>query len=196
MRKRRPAVGRLGQSGENRLNKRNLAATHVALRPDDRWGSVLGTGQRPVRPARVDGADVGPTAVVGPLATVQPVEVIPVGGPGSATGRVWSELMARHHPLRAGPLCGAQIRYLIRSATQGWLGGLAFSAAAWRLEARDQWIGWTPAARRQHLQEVVANSRLLIVPHVRVPHLASHVLGQAVRRLPASTQAWSEPSSR
>lgn len=147
------------------------------------------SGQRPVRPARVDGADVGPTAVVGPLATVQPVEVIPVGGPGSATGRVWSELMARHHPLGAGPLCGAQIRYLIRSATQGWLGGLAFSAAAWRLEARDQWIGWTPAARRQHLQEVVANSRLLIVPHVRVPHLASHVLGQAVRRLPADWQA-------
>src|SRR4029434_10297447 len=72
---------------------------------------------------------------------------------------------------------------LIRSPKQGWLGGLAFSAAAWRVGARDAWIGWDAETRDQHLQQVVANSRFLIVPWRRVPHLASHVLGLALRRL-------------
>jgi len=200
---REPALSRRGLSRQicGWLNWRSLAgklkemSCRVALVKLERHGHIrlppaaAFAGQKPARSERVDAADGAPAEVAGRLATVQPVEVIPVGGPGSATGRVWTELMTRHHPLGAGPLCGAQIRYLIRSATQGWLGGLAFSAAAWRVEARDRWIGWTPAARRQHLHEVVANSRLLIGPHVRVPHLASHVLGQALRRLPADWQA-------
>lgn len=146
-------------------------------------------GQRKVLGEQADAAGAGPPEVAGRLATVQPVEVMPVGSPGSQTSRVWNELMNRYHPLGAGPLCGAQIRYVIRSATQGWLGGLAFSAAAWQVDARDRWIGWTAAARQQNLHQVIANSRLLILPHVRVPHLASHVLGQAVRRLPADWEA-------
>jgi hypothetical protein len=91
--------------------------------------------------------------------------------------------MNRYHYLGAGPLCGCQIRYLIRSQTQGWLGGLAFSAAAWRVGGRDSWIGWDTEAREQHLNQIVDNSRFLILPQVRVPHLASHVLGLALRRL-------------
>ncbi len=64
----------------------------------------------------------------------------------------------------------------------GW-GGLAFSAAAWRLEARDRWIGWEEPARRQHLGQVLCNSRFLIRPQVRVPHLASQVLSVCLKRL-------------
>ena len=48
------------------------------------------SGQHQARPPRPDAADGGPTAVAGPLAAVQPVEVLPVGGPGSVTARVWS----------------------------------------------------------------------------------------------------------
>jgi hypothetical protein len=62
---------------------------------------------------------------------------------------------------------------------------LAFSAAAWRLEARDQWIGWSETARQQNLSRVIANSRFLIVPYVKAPNLASHVLGLAMRRIRA-----------
>lgn len=127
--------------------------------------------------------------VRGPLKDVQPVEVIRVGSADSTASRVWNELMSRYHPLGAGPLCGAQIRYLLASHGHGWLGGLAFSAAAWHVQARDHWIGWSREARRQHLHQVVANSRFLILPHLRVPHLASHVLGLALRRLPADWKA-------
>ena len=117
------------------------------------------------------------------LAELQPVEVAPVGAAESRTAQTWNELMQRYHYLGAGPLCGAQIRYAIRSHRGEWLGGLAFSAAAWRVRVRDEWVGWSEAARQQHLPEVIANSRFLILPWLRVPHLASHVLGQALRRL-------------
>jgi hypothetical protein len=91
--------------------------------------------------------------------------------------------MERDHPLGSGPLCGAQLRYLIRSPGCGWLGGLAFSAAAWHLASRDRWIGWSDAARRENLSRVVNNSRFLIRADVHVPHLASHVLARCLRRL-------------
>lgn len=121
--------------------------------------------------------------LTGILRGFQPVELIPIEGGGSAESEMWNELMERHHYLGAGPLCGSQIRYLIRSPHHGWVGGLAFSSAAWRVEARDTWIGWSTESREQNLDQVVNNSRFLILPHWRVPHLASHVLGLALRRL-------------
>ena len=87
--------------------------------------------------------------------------------------------MERYHYLGSGPLCGAQLRYLIKSAQGQWLGGLAFSASAWRVKARDEWIGWSDRARKENLHKVVSNSRFLILPWVKVQNLASHVLGQA-----------------
>jgi hypothetical protein len=72
---------------------------------------------------------------------------------------------------------------LIHSEHYGWVGGLSFSAATWRLKARDQFIGWSERARRQNLQRVVCNSRFLILPTVRVANLASHVLSRCLNRL-------------
>jgi len=64
-------------------------------------------------------------------------------------------------------------------------GRLAFSAAAWRVGARDGWIGWSDAGRRKNLNKVVCNSRFLILPQVRVKNLASHVLGLSAKGLAA-----------
>ncbi len=97
--------------------------------------------------------------------------------------------MARHHYLGKGRLCGAQVRYLIRSSARGAVGAASFSSAAWKVAVRDGWIGWSPELRVRNLSRVVANSRFLILPHVRVPHLASHVLGQLVKRLPRDWEA-------
>lgn len=119
----------------------------------------------------------------GKLEKLQPIELIKVGSADSRASREWNQMMERYHYLGSGPLCGAQMRYLVYSPSYGYLGGLAFSSAAWRLEARENWIGWSDEARRQNLGRVVGNSRFLILPHVKVPHLASHVLGKAVRQL-------------
>ena len=93
--------------------------------------------------------------------------------------RVWRSLLDTHHYLKSGPLCGAQLRYLVRSERYGWLGGLSYSACAWRVECRDAWIGWTHAAREHNHPLVVNNSRFLIAPTVRVKSLASWVLARA-----------------
>ena len=92
----------------------------------------------------------------------------------------WKRLMA-HHYLGPGPLVGAQLRYLIGSE-RGWVGALAFSAAAWHVAARDEWIGWSERARKANLRYVVSNSRFLIPPWVTVPSLASKILSLCGRR--------------
>jgi len=101
----------------------------------------------------------------------------------SKASRIWNATMQRYHYLGAGPLCGAQQRYLIMSSCYGLVGAMSFSAASWHISARDRWIGWSEAARRAHLPLVVNNSRFLIRPDVVVPHLASHALSLARRRL-------------
>jgi hypothetical protein len=122
-------------------------------------------------------------SVRGPLEALGKVELLALDAGDKALSALWNRLMDHYHPLGAGPLCGAQQRYLIRGEAVGWLGGLAFSAAAWQLQARDEWIGWCAKARVHHLPKVVANSRFLILPTVQVPNLASHVLGLAARQV-------------
>lgn len=109
------------------------------------------------------------------------IELVVVNGDRELSGQ-WRSMMRAYHPLGEGPLCGAQLRYLIRSA-QGVVGGLSFSAPAWRLGVRDAWIGWTESTRAARLRQVVGNTRFLILPSVKVKNLASHVLGLATRRL-------------
>jgi hypothetical protein len=123
-----------------------------------------------------------------PLRQLGRVWLVPVDSAQAELSRTWWAMMQAHHPLGAGPLCGAQLRYVV-ACEAGVLGGLSFSAPAWRLAPRDAWIGWSDAARRAGLCKVVANSRFLILPGVRVPHLASHVLALALKRLSADWQA-------
>jgi hypothetical protein len=117
------------------------------------------------------------------LADLGPVELIPIRSASSKNSRIWNALFDSFHYLRSGPLCGAQLRYLVWNERFGWLGGLSFSASAWRVRCRDAFIGWSEEARKHTLQRVVNNSRFLIPPMVKVPGLASHVLAQCCKRL-------------
>jgi len=141
----------------------------------------------PAAPPTAPGVEVA--AVAGSLAELGEIRLVPVSSRYSRASQVWNALLDRFHYLGKGPLCGAQLRYLVESARYGWVGALAFSAAQWRLQARDKYIGWTEAARRANLPRVVGNSRFLILPSVCVPHLASHVLSQALARLGADWTA-------
>ena len=82
---------------------------------------------------------------------------------------------------------GANLRYLVRSKRSGEqvLACLLWSSPAWKMAPRDQWIGWNPEQRAQNLQRVVNNGRFLILPWVHVRGLASKILGQCARQLPA-----------
>ena len=136
---------------------------------------------RPVRPA--------------PLApAVEPIDEAPIHGSLPALGPVrleivrettrvaqWDALVARWHPLGFQGAFGYRLRYFITAGDRR-LGGVLLAGAARAVAVRDRWIGWTAQARRENVARVVNNSRFLIFPHVRVAHLASHVLGQLARR--------------
>jgi len=117
------------------------------------------------------------------------IRVTPVSSRYSKASQIWNSLMERFHYLGKGPLCGAQIRYLVETSEHGFVGALAFSAAQWRLKNREEYVGWTEAARRANLNRVVCNSRFLILPTVQVPNLASHVLSQCLMRV---SEDWAE----
>lgn len=111
------------------------------------------------------------------------VIVRPVGSRYTKDSQTWRSLLDTYHYLGSGPLCGAQIRYLVESPIYGAMGALAFTSASFALKSRDEYIGWTEAARRANLSQVVCNARLLVAPPVQVPNLVSHVLGLALARL-------------
>lgn len=110
-------------------------------------------------------------------------EVVLMRVTSNELSRVWRGLLDTHHYLKSGPLCGAQLRYLVQSERYGGLGGLSYSACSWRVERRDEWIGWSDEAREHNHPSVVNNSRFLIAPTVRVKCLASWVLARAQARL-------------
>jgi hypothetical protein len=117
------------------------------------------------------------------------VSVSPVSSRYAKESKIWFALLQRYHYLGSGPLCGAQIRYVVKSSVHGYLGALAFSSASWALKDRDHYIGWSEGARRANLQRLVSNDRFLILPTVQVKHLASRVLALALSRLP---QDWEQ----
>ncbi|MFO0855318.1 MAG: DUF4338 domain-containing protein [Candidatus Brocadia sapporoensis] len=95
----------------------------------------------------------------------------------------WKALIERYHYLGRGTLYGKQMRYLVRSEHFGWIGALSFSSPAWRLRAREKWIGWNEENRLKYLNRIVCNSRFLIVPWVKVKNLASRVLSMGMRQM-------------
>jgi hypothetical protein len=123
------------------------------------------------------------------LAELGSVELVPISSVVGKNSRIWNALFDTYHYLRSGPLCGAQLRYLVWHERYGALGGLSFSASAWQVRCRDEFIGWSDDARIQNLQRVVNNSRFLIPPMVKVPGLASHVLSLCAKRLADDWQA-------
>jgi len=66
---------------------------------------------------------------------------------------------------------------------------LLFGSAAWKCADRDRFLGWDRATRERNLQRLTNNTRFLILPWVRVPHLASHVLALVARRIRADWQS-------
>lgn len=116
------------------------------------------------------------------LESLRPLEFLLVG-PGHAASGDFVRHLARHHYLGFGGDTGPTLRYLVRDRHGRDLACALFGAAAWKVRARDAFIGWSSDQRRERLGAVINNTRFLILPHVRVPHLASHILGRLLRRL-------------
>jgi hypothetical protein len=96
---------------------------------------------------------------------------------------LFKELIGRYHYLGYAMPFGARLQYLVyvNRPHREVVGCVQFSSPAWRMRARDEWIGWTEARRKVALQQVVNNSRFLVL--ARIQNLASMILSCTLREL-------------
>lgn len=122
-------------------------------------------------------------ALVGSVEKFGPIVVREVRG--SQQSQLFRELVGRYHYQGYTVAYGAQLRYLVyvTQPQRQVVGCVRFSSSAWRMSARDRWIGWDDRTRARNLQRVVNNSRFLLLPWVRIRNLASRVLSQAQRQV-------------
>jgi len=122
----------------------------------------------------------------GPLRDLLPVRLVQADS--GAERQLWQTLLQSYHYLGFTTKVGKSLAYLAADRAGRPLACLLFGAAAWKTAGRDRYIGWSAARRAANLHKVANNMRFLIPPWVRVPHLASHVLGLALRQLPGDWQ--------
>ena len=107
---------------------------------------------------------------------------------GRAESRLWREQVERYHYLGCRVPFGANLRYWVRTRDRE-LACLLWTSPAWKMQARDAWIGWSDERRQCNLQWIVNHGRFLILPWVRVKGLASKILALSARQLPHDWQA-------
>ena len=100
----------------------------------------------------------------------------------TAQRRQWRELLAQHHYLGAPELVGANLKYLVYGRAGELLGALGWQSAVRDLGCRDRLLGWTAAQRARGLDHVVNGVRFLVLPWVKVPHLASVMLSYGAKQ--------------
>ena len=127
-------------------------------------------------------AAVSTTQLAAPLAALLPLELAMVRR--TPREALYDQLIAQHHYLGPAHGVGEQLKYLAFAGERP-IAALGFTSAPRHLAPRDRFIGWSPVARRAHVHELAYQTRFLILPGVRVPHLASHLLGQMARIVPA-----------
>jgi Domain of unknown function (DUF4338) len=114
-------------------------------------------------------------------AITYPIETIVLElSKGNGRETLWNYLVDRYHYLGHRSSVGRCLKYLVWG-DERLVGAISFSSPAWRLESRDlilTEIGWTT---EEIHSMVINNNRFLILPHVRVDHLASQILSLATQ---------------
>jgi hypothetical protein len=132
------------------------------------------------RRARPEPVLIDTTQREGELRQIQPLEFMQVRRSGDEP--LFNSLMEQHHYLGYEQPVGEHLKYLVWSQGRP-VACVAWSSAPRHIGARDRYIGWDQRARRRNVHLIAYNTRFLILPWVRVNHLASHILGQMAARI-------------
>jgi hypothetical protein len=115
-----------------------------------------------------------------PLKDLTPIELRQVRR--SHEEKLFNSLIQQFHYLGYSKPVGEHLKYLA-FAGERLLACIAFSSAPYAITCRDSFIGWSPEARERNRHLLAYNTRFLILPWVRVPHLASHLLALSARTI-------------
>jgi hypothetical protein len=110
-----------------------------------------------------------------------PIEIMLVEGGYEL--KLFKYFISAYHYLGFSGTVGENLKYVFFDRFSRPLGCMMFGAAAWKVQPRDDYIGWVPEVRKRNLSLMVNNDRFLILPWVKVKHLASHLLGKVSRRI-------------
>jgi Druantia protein DruA len=149
-------------------------AGHIELPPPK---YVFAEPWRRLRPKPVD---VSTEPLESTLRELGPVELQQVRR--TAEEQVANGLVEHHHYLGYTTPVGERMKYLITAQGRP-IGCFIWSSAPRHLGPRDRHIGWSAEVRRANIRFIAYQTRFLILPWVRVPHLASHLLGRMSRQL-------------
>ena len=132
-------------------------------------------------PVQLELPNASPASIEGALDSLRPVRLELVDS--LTQRRRVSQWLEQHHYRGYRGAVGENVQYVAREARGRELAVMVFGATAWKVAARDQFIGWSREQRAARLGWITNQQRFLILPWVRVPHLAAHLLALAVRRL-------------
>ena len=136
---------------------------------------VIPRTRRPPAPVEVD-----TTPLLAPLSEIGPVEIRQVRR--TREEGLVDGLIAQHHYLGFARPVGEHLKYLVTAASRP-IACFLWTSAPRHLGPRDRYLEWSAAARKANVRLLAYQSRFLILPWVRVPHLASHLLGRMSARL-------------
>ena len=109
--------------------------------------------------------------------------IISLVNPDQQNSVLYRCLLSRYHYLGYKRSVGENMKYLLQDRHGRPLACLLFGSAAWKTGGRDIFIGWSPPLREQNLYLITNNTRFLILPWVKVPCLASHILSLIAKRI-------------
>ena len=143
-------------------------------------------GGRGPRRADISESYCEPVLVECAASECEPLELVLVES--QAESCRWREQVERYHYLGCRVPFGAHLRYWACHGGRE-LACLLWTSPAWKMQARDEWIGWNDEQRRSNLQSIVNHGRFLVLPWVRIKGLASKVLALSARQMPRDWEA-------
>ena len=142
--------------------------------------------QRPPNPlarrSKPSSVLIDTTPMEGGLKTLVPIEIQQVRRSGDEG--LFNSLIEEHHYLGYEQPVGEHLKYIVWSQRRP-VACMAWSSAVRHLGCRDRFIGWTKETRRRNICFIAYNTRFLILPWVKAPHLASHILGRIAKAISA-----------
>ena len=125
--------------------------------------------------------EVDKTPVNTKLKKILPIKFLQVRR--SEKEKLFNSLISRYHYLGYTQPVGEHLKYMVYAGGRP-VACLAYSSAPRHIGPRDAFIGWNQEIRKKNISLICYNMRFLILPWVKVPYLASHILARAAKIMP------------
>lgn len=167
---------------------KDMACRSFLLKLEKR-GYIRLPERRCVSPNRMSKSDRSPAPVLHSteliecdLKLLQPLSVLPLHRHRHFQP-LFDYLLFKYHYLSYRGCVGENLQYLVLDRLNRPVACILFGSSAWQVSCRDEFIGWDTRTRKLNVNLITNNMRYLILPWVRVKHLASHILGLVCRRI-------------